>query len=81
MPDSFVDMADSALDKSKRIDTMMKTIKFCGIKQNNSNRLKFPQLKELYWELFMEEFDAHKAGSDVMATKRCYERLVEIGII
>jgi DNA polymerase-3 subunit alpha len=73
--------SDDILHKSKRIDTMMKTIKFCGIKQNNSNRLKFPSLIELHQRLFNEGFNAHNAEDDVNATFRCYEELVRIGVI
>jgi DNA polymerase-3 subunit alpha len=72
---------DAALDKSKRIDTMMKTIKFCGIKQKDSNRLKFPTLVELHYKLFNESFPAHDAKFDVLATKRCFDELVKRGVI
>ncbi len=81
MPDSFALMADSALDKSKRICTMMKTIKFIGAKQKDSNRLKFPTLLELYDKLFEEKFPAHDAGEDVKATKRCFDELVKLRVI
>lgn len=70
-----------ALDKSKRIDTMMKTIKFCGLKQKNGKSPKFPSLEELYFKLFNTTFDAHNAADDVIATEKCYNRLIELKII
>lgn len=80
MPDQFVMMTDMALDKSKRLDLMYKTIKFVGARKENWSG-KFPTLVELYDELFGESFPAHNAGDDVMATKRCFDELVEIGVI
>ena len=69
------------LHKSKRIDTMMSTIKFCGIKQKNGKGLKYPSLEELYYKLFGGTFDAHNAVNDVIATEKCYNKLVKMGII
>lgn len=77
----FYKLADAALDKSKRIDTMMKTIKFVGAKQEGKNTPKFPSLEDLYTKLFGETFNAHNALDDVKATKRCYEELVRLKII
>ena len=76
-------MINVALDKKKRVDTMMKTIKFVNVWQVKNPKLrKFPNLMELHVKLFNEPFsDAHDAGVDVMATLRCYERLVELGLI
>ena len=70
-----------AFDKSKRIDTMNKTIKFVGAKFPDSNRLKFPRLEELYFKLFSEEFPAHNALEDCRAVKRCLPELIQKGII
>ena len=73
---------DIALDKSKRIDTMMKTIKFVGAKQEGKNTPKFPSLEDLYMKLFGESFEgAHNALNDVKATKECFEELVRLKII
>jgi len=69
------------LSKEKRIDTMMKTIKFCNIKQPETKRLKFPSLVELYKKLFNESFNAHNAKDDVLATERCYNELIRLKII
>lgn len=74
--------ADDALFKGKRIDTMMKTIKFVGVCFPNSTRCKFPKLEELYNKLFPgETFTAHNSLEDVRAVVRCVPKLVEQGII
>ena len=70
-----------ALHKDKRVDTMMKTIKFCAIPFPNGRGLKWPKLEELYIKLFNESFPAHNAKEDVLATERCYLELVKRGII
>lgn len=72
---------EDALYKGKRVDPMKKVIKFVGVKFENSNRLKYPKLTELYYKLFEEEFDAHQALSDVKALKRCIPELVGLGYI
>jgi len=72
---------DSALDKHKRICTMVKSNKFMGLKQVGSNRPKYPSLVELYTRLFKEDFNAHNAMEDVRATKRCFFGLAERKII
>lgn len=80
--DSMVLASDKALNKSKRIDTMMKTIKFVGAKQQGKNTPKFPSLADLHYKLFGWSFEgAHNAIKDVRATKRCYEELVRLKII
>jgi len=68
------------LDKDKRIDTMMKSIKFCNIPSNYGG-LKWPRLEELYFKLFNETFNAHNSKDDVLATERCYLELQKRGII
>lgn len=74
--------ADKALFKGKRIDTMMKTIKFVGAKKSNGKGIKYPTLEELYNKCFPgETFPAHDALEDVRACKRCIPVLVENGII
>jgi len=79
--DTINEQSDLALNKSKRIDTMSKTIKFIGAKQEGKNTPKFPSLVELHYKLFGEGFNAHNALDDVKATKRCYEELVRLNII
>lgn len=74
--------AEDALHKGKRIDTMMKTIKFVGALYPNGKPGKFPKLEELYTKLFPgETFPAHDALQDVKALCRCVPKLVELGII
>ena len=69
-----------ALDKSKRIDTMYKSLKLVGARQKNGSG-KFPTLVELYQFLFNESFNAHNSVEDVKATMRCFYELEKIGII
>jgi DNA polymerase-3 subunit alpha len=81
-PEGYVEKSILALDKGKRIDTMMKTISFCSIPFPNGKGKKYPTLKELYAKLFDgEEFNAHNSKDDVNACERCYNELINIGII
>ena len=74
--------AEDALHKGKRIDTMMKTIKFVGALYSNGRPGKFPKLEELYAKLFPgETFPAHNALEDIRALRRCVPELVNLGII
>ena len=73
---------EEALWKGKRIDTMRKTMKFVGACAENSKRLKYPKLEELYDRLFPgETFPAHNSLEDVRAVVRCVPELVKLGII
>ena len=73
---------EDALFKGKRIDTMMKTIKFVGALKENGKPGKFPKLSELYEKLFPgEQFPAHNALDDVRALVRCVPVLVDKGVI
>lgn len=81
MPNYYNDLVEPAMDKSKRICTMMKTIKFVDAKFENGRGGKFPRLEELYDKLFSETFPAHNAHEDVKATLRCVEELLKIGIL
>lgn len=72
----FVDHMNILLHKDRRVDTMMKTIKFCGLKG------KWPKLTELYDKCFPgETFDAHSSKNDVDATYKCYGKLKELAVI
>lgn len=74
--------AEDALFKGKRIDTIMKTIKFVGALYQNGRPGKFPKLEELFAKLFPgETFPAHDALQDVKALRRCVPELVKLGII
>ena len=77
----YNEIVEPALDKSKRVCTMLKTIKFVGAYFSDGKRGKFPTLEELYLKLFNEDFPAHNSLEDVKATKRCYEELVKLEII
>jgi DNA polymerase III subunit epsilon len=81
MTNYYNDLVEPAMDKSKRICTMMKTIKFVDAKFENGRGGKFPRLEELYAKLFDDSFPAHNAHEDVKATLRCVEELLKIGII
>ena len=68
--------------KGKRIDTMMKTIRFVGACYENGKPGKFPKLEELYAKLFNgATFQAHNALEDVRALRKCLPELVQLGII
>ena len=74
--------ADQALFKGKRIDTMMKTIKFVGACFADGRPGKFPTLEELYAKCFEgKTFPAHDAGEDVKALAACLPVLVELGFV
>nr|DAK52713.1 MAG TPA: REP HELICASE [Caudoviricetes sp.] len=75
-------VVDAALFKGKRVDTMMKTIKFVQAKFADGRVGKFPTLKELYAKCFDgKTFNAHDAGEDVKALAACLPVLVEKGIV
>lgn len=78
--DHIFNLTEQALHKSKRIDTMMKTIKFVGARNANGG-CKFPTLEELHEKIFNQSFNAHNAKNDVEALKRCFDALTSIGII
>jgi DNA polymerase III epsilon subunit-like protein len=67
----------------KRFDTMQKSTKICKLPHANGRKgYKWPKLQELHKHLFGVEFeDAHDAYADVQATVRCYDALVEQGVV
>lgn len=81
MTNYYNDIVEPAMDKTKRRCTMMKTIKFVDAKFENGRGSKFPKLEELYFKIFEGTFPAHNAHEDVIATLKCAERLIELGII
>lgn len=81
MPKQFNALADKALDKNKRIDTMRNSIQFCAIEFPDRKGYKWPKLTELYKKLFNEDFKAHNAKEDVIATEKCFNKLCELNII
>lgn len=79
--DKLEAIVNPALDKSKRICTMMKTIKFVGKKQEDGKKTSFPSLIDLHEKLFNESFPAHNSMEDVRAVKKCFIELVKLGVI
>lgn len=79
----LLEIINRALHKDKRICTMMKTISFCSIPFKNTGKgKKWPTLEELYAKLFNgETFAAHNSKDDVLATERCFNELVRLGVI
>lgn len=74
---------ENALHKSKRIDTMRKTIKFVSAPYPSGRPgVKFPSLEELYAKCFDgEKFQAHDALEDCRALKKLLPILVEMGLV
>jgi DNA polymerase III epsilon subunit-like protein len=63
-----------------KICTMMKSTSYCKIPAKRG--YKWPRLEELHEILFACDFEgAHDAGSDVLATVKCFFELVRIGVI
>ncbi len=74
--DEFYTRFQNLLDKDRRVDTMMKTIKFCNLGG------KWPKLTELHNKLFGCDFEgAHTSAGDVEATYKCYIKLKELGVL
>lgn len=74
---------EEGLHKGKRVDTMMKTIKFVAAPfANGRGGNKFPTLEELYNKLFPgETFKAHDSLEDCRALQRCLPELINLEII
>lgn len=73
---------EQGLHKGKRIDTMMKTIKFVGALYPNGGKGKFPKLEELFDKIFPGvKFDAHNALQDCVALRKCLPELIKLEII
>lgn len=63
-----------------KICTMMKSTSYCKIPAKRG--YKWPRLEELHQTLFACDFEgAHDAGSDVLATVKCFFELVRLGVI
>jgi len=72
LPDEF--------EHKKSICTMMKSAKYCGIK--NRFGFKWPTLAELHYHLFQEGFtNAHNAAKDIEVTARCFWELRKHGVL
>lgn len=76
------EIGNQALAKEKRVDTMMKTIKFVEARHPDGRKGKWPKLEELYFKLFGKGMpEAHDAGADVQYLKECYFELVKRKIL
>jgi len=67
--------------RDKSVCTMQNSISLCKLPGKFWTH-KLPKLQELHKHLYWEEFDsAHNALNDIRATERCFDTLVEKGII
>lgn len=63
------------------MDTMTMSTEFCNL-ETESGMLKYPTLQELYNKLFHTSYyGTHNAFNDIEATKKCFYKLEELGII
>lgn len=68
-------------DGIKIVDTMRSGTDFCQL-PGGYGKYKWPKLSELYQKLFGEEMGAaHTALQDIKNTAKCYQAMVERGII
>jgi len=64
------------------ICTMMESTNYCKLEKKRGSGYKWPKLEELHKILFDFDFDnAHDALADVHATRNCFYKLVELGVI
>ena len=68
------------LHKDRRIDTMKASTKLCNLP--GPRGLKYPKLGELHEKLFPgEKIELHNGKGCVDATARCFDKLIELGVI
>lgn len=67
----------------EQVCTMRSSTSWCQLPHASGGRgYKWPKLEELHAKLFGEEFEgAHNALADVRATRRCFFRLIELGVL
>ncbi|NQU33893.1 MAG: DNA polymerase III subunit alpha [Bacteroidetes bacterium] len=64
------------------VDTKIVSTNYCALPGGRGGNYKWPTLKELYFKLFNESFDAaHNASADVQATARCFFELIRLRLI
>jgi len=69
---------EQKMSEKKTYCTMKKAVETACIGGTHAGVLKFPKLKELYRQLFNEDFEgAHNSLMDVRATERCYFELIK----
>lgn len=74
--------AKNPLEGRKTVCTMMSGIEFCNLPGKFPGRPKWPKLEELYMALFLKPLEqTHTALDDIENTFKCYEAMVERGII
>ena len=63
--------------------TMRLSTNWCRLpKFNGGHGFKWPTLQELHFKLFGENFDdAHDALADILATKKCFDALINLDVI
>lgn len=72
---------DDKIDDKKIICTMKSATNYCAI-NNGRGTYKWPTLSELHIKLFGEDFEgAHDASADINATRECFWKLIELGVI
>ena len=65
-----------------RLCTKIESTDFCALPGGRGGKYKWPNLNELYFKLFNEDFSgAHNASADVEATARCFLELARLQVI
>jgi DNA polymerase-3 subunit alpha len=73
---------ENPVPSKKVICTKIESTDFCAIPGGKGGRYKWPQLSELHFKLFNENFDeAHNASADVEATARVFLELFRLKVI
>ena len=73
---------ENPVPSKKVICTKIESTDFCAIPGGKGGRYKWPQLSELHFKLFNENFDeAHNASADVEATARVFLELLRLKVI
>lgn len=76
------DMEPRAIfEGAPHVCTMLASVQVCKIpKKDRRVGYKWPKLEELYWHLYQEKLDgAHNAMVDILATRRCFQDLCNLG--
>ena len=68
--------------KFPAIDTKDHSTEYCALPGGKGGKYKWPNLSELHFKLFSEQFaEAHNASADVEATARCFLELIRLKVI
>jgi len=72
----------SLLNSLAAICTMQESTNYCKLPKVRGAGYKWPKLEELHKLIFEYDFDnAHNALSDCHATRNCFYKLIELGVI